>query len=130
MTLEPARGAVRAQRSSHRHATPGTGNDLRDDRSGLTGVVCETHPDAGLRAFGLWPVAMASTTSSDALPCALIARACARGQTVQPADGRTARVDAWMDLPLAWSGLRGLGDVRERRPEASRVGSPRRGLST
>src|SRR4051812_7043532 len=131
MTLESARGAVRAQRSSHRYATPGAGNDLRADRSSLTGVVCETHPDAALRAFGLWPVALASTTSSDALPCALIATACARGQTVPPADGAHGAVDAWIDLlPLAWSGLGGLGDVPERRPEASRVGSPRRGLRT
>lgn len=29
--------------------------DLAVDRSGLTGTVCETYPDAALRLFGLWP---------------------------------------------------------------------------
>lgn len=35
----------RLQRASH----------LTVDRSGLTGAICETYPDAALRRFGLWP---------------------------------------------------------------------------
>ena len=37
--------------------------DLPIDRSGMTGVVCETYPDAALRRFGLWPEGLANEAS-------------------------------------------------------------------
>jgi hypothetical protein len=33
-------------------------SDLMVDRSGVTGVICETYPDAALRQFGLWPASL------------------------------------------------------------------------
>jgi predicted RNase H-like nuclease len=37
--------------------------ELPVDRSGMTGVVCETYPDAALRRFGLWPESLPRVTS-------------------------------------------------------------------
>jgi predicted RNase H-like nuclease len=34
-------------------------SNLTVDRSGVTGVICETYPDAALRQFGLWPQGLA-----------------------------------------------------------------------
>jgi hypothetical protein len=36
---------------------------LTVDRSGVTGAICETYPDAALRQFGLWPQGLAPRTS-------------------------------------------------------------------
>ena len=38
-------------------------SDLTVDRSGLTGVICETYSDAALRQFGLWPDGLARHVS-------------------------------------------------------------------
>lgn len=34
-------------------------SNLTVDRSGMTGAICETYPDAALRQFGLWPQGLA-----------------------------------------------------------------------
>ena len=121
---------------------------LHIDRSGVSGVVCETYPDAALRQFGLWPDGLASTTSYkdkkdpaireqiveglltrapwlvfqgtdpdhlrasddclDALLCALVARACATRQTVEPDDGVPASVEGWIHLPRCAGTLEAL----------------------
>lgn len=38
-------------------------SNLAVDRSGMTGAICETYPDAALRQFGLWPKEVAAHVS-------------------------------------------------------------------
>jgi hypothetical protein len=51
-----AYAAIRANRILGRLERAST---LTVDRSGVTGAICETYPDAALRQFGLWPQGLA-----------------------------------------------------------------------
>lgn len=55
-----AYAAIRANRMLSRLQR---GTNFVVDRSGATGVICETYPDAALREFGLWPKGLASSAS-------------------------------------------------------------------